>query len=75
MLDFNGAYFRPAFITGVAIKVKNAMTRSKETPVQATVYKYSKEVKAPAALARLETHLAREGTTFVCGNEPSIADF
>ena len=75
MLDFNGTVFRPTFIGHLGPKVMKALMK-KELPLSVEeTMKQHLEVRIPAVLSLFDDMLKRAGTTFICGNEPSIADF
>ena len=74
-LDFNAGYFRPNMIQQMgAVVLKEVGGLKQFTPGLKRMFETGSAMMTEA-LKKFEARLARQGTTFVCGNEPTIADF
>lgn len=74
-LDYNASFFRDGMIKQFgAVLLVDRLGKKEMTPGLINLYKTGKN-SITFVLKNLEAKLKRNGTTFICGNEPSIADF
>ena len=73
-LDFNATVFRPALILPIKIHIERMMTKAEDfNESQKGLLLYS-EGEITKAMTALNSILEKNGK-YVCGNDPTIADF